>query len=480
MKNHRLILVTGATGYVGGLLIPRLLDEGYSVRVLVRESGKLKAFAWSSRVEISVGDVLRADTLEPALSSVDTAYYLIHSMTSGADFAEQDLAAARNFGRAARAAGVKRLIYLGGLGGGSDTLSKHLRSRQETGKALRESGVPVTEFRAAIIVGSGSISFEMIRYLTERVPIMICPRWVRTRVQPIAIEDVLSYLVESVREPRSADQIIEVGGADVLTYGGLMKGYARVRGLHRLLLNVPVLTPRLSSYWVHWVTPISAAYARPLIEGLRSEVVVTDGKAGELFPGIKPLRYEDAVARALSELDPQYWVSRDEVNSDAPPAFRCRGSRSGMIVEVRQRNVSSSPAEVYGALIALGGPNGWPCGILWRLRGAIDRMIGGIGMRRHGLKKENLETGDSLDFFRVVHIERDGMIRLRAEMKLPGDGWLQFEVKPIDDKMTSLIQTVFFAPKGLCGLIYWYLLNPVHRLIFERMINELAASAERA
>jgi uncharacterized protein YbjT (DUF2867 family) len=480
MNDHRLILVTGATGYVGGQLIPCLLEQGYAVRVLVREPAKLKDFAWSSSVQVSVGDMLQADTLAPALQGVDAAYYLVHSITAGADFVERDVTAARNFGRAAKIAGVRRVIYLGGLGSDKATLSEHLRSRQETGQALRESGVRLTEFRAAIIVGSGSISFEMIRYLTERIPIMICPRWVRTRVQPIAIEDVISYLVASLREPNSADQTIEIGGADVLTYGDLMKGYARVRGLHRFLLHVPVLTPRLSSYWVHWVTPISAAYARPLIDGLRSEVIVTDRKADELFPEIKPLCYQDAVARTLSQLDPECCVGTGASTQDISGLTVCNNSRSGLILEVMQRQVNSQPAAVYRVVTELGGPNGWPCNMAWRLRAAIDRMIGGIGMRRARPGADNLQLGDTVDFFRVVKIEPERMIRLKAEIKLPGAGWLQFEIRPAGENLTSLAQTVFFAPRGLLGLTYWYIVLPIHKMIFRRMINDLAESAEHA
>jgi len=375
MKDHKLILVTGATGYVGGQLVPRLLEQGFKVRVFVRDHKKLKNFAWSSKVQVAVGDILKPNTLESALSGVDAAYYLIHSMTAGADFAERDIAAARNFGHAAKSAGVKRIIYLGGLGDESDDLSEHLRSRQKTGDALRSSGVCLTEFRAAIIVGPGSISFEMIRYLTERVPIMICPRWVRTKVQPIAIDDVISYLVASLRETRSADGIIEIGGTDVLTYGDLMKGYARVRGLSRLLLHVPVLTPRLSSYWVHWVTPISAAYARPLIEGLRSEVVVKDNSARDMFPAIEPMDYSHAVGRAFLELEPDFFKTESFGTEHAARSFCRTEIHSGMIIEMRQKAVRSKPAEIYKVFTELGGSNGWPCILAWRLRAAIGLLV---------------------------------------------------------------------------------------------------------
>lgn len=479
MSDASPILVTGATGYVGGQLIPRLLDDGYAVRVLVRDPGKLAGKSWSSSVQVSVGDVLKPDTLELALSGVVAAYYLIHSMTAGTDFAQRDVAAARNFGRAARAAGVKRVIYLGGLGAEDGALSEHLRSRQRTAEELRRHNVGLTEFRAAIIVGSGSISFEMIRYLTERVPVMICPRWVRTRVQPIAIEDVVSYLVASLQEPRSIDRTIEIGGADVLTYGDLMKRYARERGLRRLLLHVPVLTPRLSSYWVHWVTPISAAYARPLIEGLRSEVVVEDLKAREYFPEIKPVDYGHAVQKALLQLDPDFLTEGRIPTEDEKGSFIHTITQDGMIIETRQEVVSSKPSQAYKSFLELGGPNGWPLNMAWRLRAAIDRIAGGVGMRRSKRERKDLDVGDTVDFFRVVKIKPDSLIRLKVEMKLPGSGWLQFEARRIDDNLTAIVQTVFFAPKGLGGLVYWYVLHPFHKVIFERMIKELADKSER-
>jgi uncharacterized protein YbjT (DUF2867 family) len=479
MSDASLVLVTGATGYVGGQLVLRLLEQGYAVRVFVRDPVKLAGISWSPRVQISVGDVLEPDTLGPALSGVGAAYYLVHSMTAGTDFAQRDMAAARNFGQAARTAGVKRVIYLGGLGAESEKLSEHLRSRQKIGQELRSHNLDLTEFRAAIIVGSGSISFEMIRNLTERIPLMICPRWVRTRVQPIAIEDVVSYLVASLQETRSENEIFEIGGADVLTYGDLMKGYARVRGLRRLLLHVPVLTPRLSSYWVHWVTPISAAYARPLIEGLRSEVVVRDRKAHEYFAEIEPLGYSQAVQQALSQLDPDCFTAERMLTREASSPFRHRKTHNGMIIETRQKTVLSKPAQVYESFLQLGGKNGWPLNMAWRLRAAIDKVAGGVGMRRSRRKKRDLELGDTVDFFRVVKIEPESMIRLHVEMKLPGNGWLQFEAQAIDENRTAIIQTALFAPRGLLGLIYWYALHPFHKLIFDRMIKELAAKSER-
>jgi uncharacterized protein YbjT (DUF2867 family) len=302
MMKDKIILVTGATGYIGGRLAPRLLEAGYQVRVLVRERGRLPDQVWSEQVEVVQGDVLDTASLAPAMQGVAAAYYLVHSMSGGPDFDQRDIQAAHIFGNAAREAGVERLIYLGGLGDPDAKLSKHLRSRQDTGDALRESGVPVTEFRAAIVVGSGSISFELIRYLTERLPVMICPHWVFTRVQPISIRDILDYMVSALVTPQSKGEIIEIGGADVLTYGTMMLGYARARGLKRRLLPVPLLTPRLSSYWVHIVTPIPAGIARHLIDGLRNEVIVRSDKSRRLFPQIYPLDYHSAVSLALDDL----------------------------------------------------------------------------------------------------------------------------------------------------------------------------------
>ncbi|HQR30594.1 MAG TPA: NAD(P)H-binding protein, partial [Anaeromyxobacteraceae bacterium] len=298
-----MVLVTGATGYVGGRLVPRLLESGRPVRVLARDPARLAGRPWIGRVEVVRGDVHDPVSLAPALAGVDVAYYLVHSMADHDAFATRDRDAARAFGEAARAAGVRRIVYLGGLGAADDGLSDHLRSRQETGDALRAAGVPVTELRAAVIVGSGSISFEMIRWLVERLPVMICPRWVYQRIQPIAIHDVLSYLVAAPDVPEAAGRVVEIGGSDVLTYREMMLVYAERRGLRRRLVPVPVLTPRLSSHWVRWMTPVPASVARPLVEGLRNEVIVRDDSALRLFPSIRPLSYREALDRAFEKLD---------------------------------------------------------------------------------------------------------------------------------------------------------------------------------
>lgn len=486
MNPAPLVLVTGATGYVGGRLVPRLLEAGYRVRVLVRDPERLQGRPWRDRVEVLRGDVFEPTTLLPALAGASAAYYLVHSMqkapAGAGDFHARDLRAARTFGQVAAAAQVGRILYLGGLGDPAADLSRHLRSRQETGDALRAAGVPVTELRAAVIVGSGSASFEMIRHLTERLPVMICPTWVYTRVQPIAIRNVLDYLVAALAVPESAGRVIEIGGADVLTYGAMMTGYAEVRGLRRRLIPVPVLTPRLSSYWVHWVTPIPAEIARPLIEGLRNEVVVRDDTARRLFPDIEPLDYRTAVGLALGRLNAgsveSAWSDALATSRrDAPPvAFTVR---DGLMIERRQRMVDAPPAAVFATFAAIGGDRGWPTfGWAWRLRGVLDRLVGGVGFRRGRRDPVALRVGDALDFWRVEAVEPDRLLRLRAEMRLPGEAWLQFEARPADDGRTMLAQTAYFAPKGLPGLLYWYGLYPVHGPIFSSMIAALAERAE--
>ena len=477
------VLVTGATGYIGGRLAPRLVQEGRRVRVLARGRARVLSRSWAGQVEVAVGDVLDRPALSEALAGVDVAYYLVHSMSSGSGFEDLDLRAARNFGRAAKEAGVNRIIYLGGLGDPQADLSRHLRSRQETGEALRESGVPITEFRAAVIVGAGSISFEMVRYLVERLPVMVCPKWIYSRIQPIAVDDLLEYLVSALNVPQSQGRIIEIGGEDVTTYKGLMLGYAAARGLRRLLIPVPVLTPRLSSYWVHWMTPIPAGITEPLADGLRNDVVVTNDLARTLFPQVEPQDYATAIAAVTRDLDEGRIDTAWSDAAGAPPgpekAVRLESSQ-GMIIERRRRTVAAPAPEVYRVFTGIGAARGWYfANWLWRLRGALDRLLGGAGLRRGRRHPDDLRVGDALDFWRVDALEPDRLLRLRAEMKLPGRAWLQYEVREDPDGTTQLEQTAAFIPKGLVGLAYWYGLYPLHAWIFSGLIRAVARRAER-
>jgi uncharacterized protein YbjT (DUF2867 family) len=491
MNGHGPIVVTGATGYVGGRLVPRLLEAGHDVRAVVRAPERLAGRAWLDKVEVVRGDVLEPETLVTALAGASVAYYLIHSMGAGEGFHQRDLDAARSFGAAARDAGIEKIVYLSGLGDPDETLSDHLRSRHATGDALREAGVPVvelragvvvgsgSELRAGVVVGSGSLSFEMVRNLTERLPMMICPRWVYTRTQPIAIRNVLEYLVAAAKLPVGPGHVIEIGGADQLSYGDMISRYAGVRRLRRFLIPVPVLTPRLSSYWVHWMTPVSAGIVRPLVEGLRNESVVRDPRpARDLFPGIQPMGYDAAVRRALRRLEDgeleSSWCDalRSSLGDEQPVVL---DAREGMLVERRQVTVDVPAERLYRAFTGLGGRRGWlTMNWAWRLRGALDRMIGGVGFRRGRRHPSALRVGDALDFWRVEALESGRLMRLRAEMKLPGRAWLEFKAEPQPGGRTRLTQTALFGPRGLLGLMYWYAMYPAHSLIFSSMIRRVA------
>ena len=479
-----LCLVTGVTGYIGGRLVPWLLERGYRVRALTRDRDRLQGRPWIDNVEVVEADVLKPETLPEAMRDVDFAYYLIHSMsgTKNESFHERDMRAARNFGDAAKKHNVERIIYLGGLGNPDDNLSKHLRSRQKTGECLRESGVAVTEFRAAIVVGSGSKSFEMMRYLTDRVPVMVCPQWVYSKVQPIAIRNVLQYLVTALAKPETKDEIIQIGGKSVITYADMMRMYAEINGLKRFLVPVPVLTPRLSSYWVHWVTPVPASLAQPLIDGLKNDVVVTDSKARKLFPDIDLFSYEEAVRRALDKITDHREVETtwndallSSKGDEQPVELE---TKEGLTIERRVRHLDTNPQNVFRAYTSLGGEKGWlTYEWAWKLRGILDRMVGGVGFRRGRRDPDQIRVGDALDFWRVEAIRTNRLMRLRAEMKVPGRAWLEFQSIPTDEGGTKLVQTAYFAPKGLPGLLYWYALYPFHGFIFSSMIEHVAEEA---
>jgi uncharacterized protein YbjT (DUF2867 family) len=476
----RPILVTGATGYIGGRLVPRLLSRGERVRCLARDRLKLAGRPWAGdpRVEIVEGDASLPADLERALAGCGAAYYLIHSMiAAGAAYAAHDRALARGFAVGAAAAGVERIIYLGGLGETGDHLSEHLSSRREVEQALASTRVPVTVLRAAMIIGSGSASFEMLRYLVERLPVMVTPRWVTTECQPIAVDDALRYLTDCLDEPETTGRTLDIGGAEVVTYRELMQATAAALGVRRrVILPLPVLTPRLSSLWIHLVTPLSHRIARPLAEGLRNRVVCRDEEATRLLPG-PLLGAREAIERALvatrgHQVDTS-WSDAGVIAGDPEWAggklFRDR----------RSITVHAGAATVFGAICRLGGEHGWyAADLLWRLRGALDRLAGGPGLRRGRRDAQMLRHGDALDFWRVVALEPERRLRLRAEMKLPGTAWLELAVEPGPDGTCTVVQTATFAPRGLAGLIYWHALLPVHGIVFAGLLDGIRRASE--
>jgi uncharacterized protein YbjT (DUF2867 family) len=459
--------------------VPRLLEAGHAVRCLARNAKRLTGRF--SGAEVIEGDIFDEGRLREALEAVDAAYYLVHSMSDSSRFAELDRGAAALFGKSAREAGARRMIYLGGLGADDASLSHHLASRHEVGNILRSSGVEVIEFRAAMIIGSGSISFEMMRYLTERLPLMIAPRWVTTRSQPISVADVLRYLVSALDCSHRDSRIYEIGGADIVTYRDMMLRYARLRDLRRKVVTVPFFTPRLSSYWVHLVTPISARLAQPLILGLRNEAIVRDNTARRDFPKIVPIGFDAAVSRALDRYRASgpdtTWFDAFAVRT-LPSTFI--GAREGMLLDSKERIADATPQQVASVFTQLGGRRGWLYGnALWKLRGLLDRAFGGVGLRRGRRSATDLRLGDAVDFWRVDALEPDHILRLRAEMKLPGRAWLEFVADPLSDGRTRLTQTAFFEPRGLLGFLYWYLVFPFHALIFNRMASRIALLAEQ-
>jgi len=474
------ILLTGATGYIGGRLLPLLVADGWRVRCLARQPEHLFSRV-PSGVEVVRGDLLDPASLSAAMQDVVAAFYLVHSMGATGDFETQDRLAAENFAAAARAAGVQRIIYLGGLGEDEPDLSAHLRSRHEVGERLRAHDVPAIEFRASIIIGSGSLSFEMIRALVERLPVMVTPRWVRVTAQPIAVGDVLAYLRAALSLKLEGSIVVEIGGPDQVAYGELMREYARQRGLRRLMIPVPLLTPRLSSLWLGLVTPLYARVGRKLVDSLRHPTVVRDDSAQRLFP-LRPVGVAEAIARALRNEDSSFVQTRwsDALSAAMKAPRQWGGTRLGnRLVDSRCARVAASPAKVFTAVERIGGAAGWYyANWLWTLRGWLDLLLGGVGMRRGRRDPEHLRVGDTLDCWRVEAIQPDQRLRLAAEMKLPGRAWLEFEVQP-DGNGARLRQTAMFDPLGLWGLAYWYGVWPLHQLVFAGMLRGLAQTAEK-
>jgi uncharacterized protein YbjT (DUF2867 family) len=475
------ILVTGATGYIGGRLIPRLLEKGYKVRCLVRNPEHLEGRTWSGKVEIIKGDVFSGAGLDESLRGADAAYYLIHSMADAPNFQIFEETAARNFVFAAKKHKVAKVIYLGGLGSDAGGLSKHLTSRHRVGEILRSSGLNVTEFRAAIIVGSGSVSFEILRYLAERLPFIPCFKYLEnTRCQPVAIRDVLSYLIGSLENSASDNRVVEIGGASVHTYRELLAIYAQTRGLKRGFFNCFLWSTEISAKFIGFITPVPAMFAKPLLESLSNDVICAGDDALRIFPEIKPLDYRTAVQYALMR------VNEHNVETSWTVAYVPHYSRpcsfidtEGLILEDRYITVSASPERIFKVFSGIGGERGWfSFDWLWDLRAWLDRVMGGVGMRRGRRHPDIIHQGEPLDFWRVERVIENRMLLLRAEMKLPGKGWLQFETRAGGNGSSILRQTAYFEPLGFFGYIYWYSLYPLHKIIFAGLVAEIKRRAE--
>lgn len=465
------VLVTGATGYIGGRLIPSLLKQGYTVRAFVRDPRRLAGKSWIGDVEVAVGDLSDETGIARAMEDIDAAYFLVHAMYGGDDFEEREMTYARNFASAAE--GVGRVIYLGGLLPAGDETSEHLRSRAAVGGILREK-CPTTEFRAGPIIGSGSASFEMVRYLTERLPVMVTPRWVHNEVQPIAVRNVIEYLVGALdREPLGVVDI----GADRLPFIEMMKQFAEVRGLRRMILPVPVLTPLLSGMWVGLITPIPNTLAIPLVKGIITPVIADTARAEEHFPEIKPVSYRESVRLALDKIGQRATETRWSGSLGENASYELT-DREGMFKEVRTVVADASPSAVFRSFTSIGGEKGWLAwNWAWRLRGWIDSLLGGPGLSRGRRHPTEINVGEVLDFWRVADLERDRLLLLRAEMRVPGEAWLQFEAIPKGGQ-TQLVQTAMFAPKGFTGMLYWYAMYPAHLFLFSRMAENIARGAE--
>ncbi len=481
-------LVTGATGYIGGRLVPGLLDAGHEVRCMTRSRGRLRDVPWIGRVEIAEADALDADALRAALAGVDVAYYLIHSIDTGIDFEETDRRAAHTFAAAARDAGVGRLVYLGGLAPDDEELSAHLRSRSEVAQIMLASGVPTAVLRAAVIIGSGSASFEMLRYLTERLPAMVCPRWVRSQIQPIAIVDVLRYLVGVATLPAEVSRAFDIGGPDVLTYEQMMQCYARVAGLRRrLIVPVPLLSPRLSSLWVNVVTPVPSRIARPLVQSLTNTVVCREHDVARWVPdppgGL--LGIDRAVELALANIRDANVETRwsNAVWSDAPsdPLPTDPDWAGGSLyTDERTRVVDAGADDLWQVIVGIGGERGWySFPLAWAVRGLLDRLVGGVGLRRGRRDPDRLYVGEALDFWRVEELCPGELLRLRAEMRLPGLAWLELRVETGDDGRAVYHQRALFHPRGLPGHLYWWSVWPFHGLVFGTMTRNIARDAEQ-
>ncbi len=473
------VLVTGGSGYVGGRLVPELLAHGHTVRCVVRTPRKLDTATWRRDVEVVRGDI--AGDLGPAMDGVDVAVFLVHSIGEGADWVARERTIAENFRRAAERAGVRRIVYLGGLGEDDGALSDHLRSRHEVGRVLADGPIETIELRAAVVIGSGSASFEMLRYLTEVLPVMVTPKWVHTLCQPISIRDVLRYLVAAIECADPLSGILEVGGPDVVSYAEMMAVYAREAGLTtRRLIPVPVLSPRLSSLWIGLVTPVPAQLARPLVDSLVNAVVVTDRRAETLFP-FERVPLSEAIHRAIGRTAVGDIPTRfDDASSPVWQAAATDPSWTGgtELTDVRTVTVLANAHDTWAAVCRVGGDRGWYSGaLLWKVRGLLDRVVGGPGLRRGRRDPEHLAVGEPVDFWRVEDLDAERRLVFHAEMRLPGEAWLEWAIEPAADGSTQLVQTARFRPRGLLGRAYWYAVAPFHGLVFRGLIQGIARDA---
>lgn len=482
------VLVLGASGYVGGRLVPELLDVGWSVRCMSRSADSLEGIPWSTEVDVVEGDLMDPDSLEAAFSGVDQVVYLVHSLDDAGDFEERELECAENAEAAASSAGVDRIVYLSGLGAETDRLSPHLRSRHAVGAALAGGSPHVTEIRAAVVLGAGSASFEMLRGITEVLPVMVTPKWVNeTRLQPIAVSDILTYLVAAVAAPTADDttahRIVQVGTGEPITYAELIRTYARVAGLRRRLVPVPVLSPGLSAHWVNLITPLPKRLAGALIDSLKNDVVVTDQSARTLDP-LVPLSVERAIEAALASIDdldiPTRWSGvAGRRKSAASKPWDPDWAGGTLYEDVRRRSTDATTAGVQRTVRGIGGERGWyGFGALWGVRGVIDQLVGGVGLRRGRRHPDEIGVGEALDFWRVDHLD-DDLFRLRAEMKLPGEAWLEWSTSTGDDGRTLVVQRARYSPRGLWGRLYWWLLVPFHTVIFPIMLRRIVGAAEQ-
>ena len=471
---HRLILVTGATGYIASLLIPRLLEQGYGVRVMARQPEQLKGRAWYSSVEVIQGDVTQPDRTAAALNGIDTAYYLVHNMQSGSGYTRIELEGAHNFAEAAGGARAKHIIYLGGLADPNDKqLASHLRSRMETGEKLRLGKVPVTEFRAGVIAGPGSISFEMIRFISEAFPVMIGPTWLKNKAQPIAAENVIDYLMAALETPEPRHRVFEIGGEGVFAYGDLMLKYASLRGLKRRLIMFPGIPQGFMAMGVAMMTPVPRRIAYALIGGLANDSVVQNDEARRIFPTIKLINFEEATLNALRHLSP---ISVERVWEGSNRNV-VRIKHEGFFIDYRRVEINASAELAYRVLTSLGGRYGWLyANPLWQARGWLDRLIGGPGLRGRGNSME-MEPNSPVDYYRVEEMKPNSVLRLRSELRTPGEGWMEWRIEEFGNRI-YLHQTAFFAPRGLQGFLYWHILEPLHRLVFRGLIRAIKRRSE--